>query len=199
MVVTNSETAQRSLAGRRKTLLFDSIDGLALADKSNIYAAAERMAQNSRSVISYDESTAKDTISKLYTSQIEIQKKWSLPVAVIIFFLIGAPLGAIIRKGGLGMPIVISVSFFVLYYVINITGEKMAKEGTWTAVAGVWLPTLVLLPIAVYLTYKATNDSNLLNVEWYIIQLNKVKARLKPVLDKLPKLPQRNNGKKSIK
>jgi lipopolysaccharide export system permease protein len=174
------------------------VEGLSLAEKNRIYASAERTAQNSRSVISYDESTTKQALDHLYGSQIEWHKKWSLPVAVIIIFLIGAPLGAIIRKGGLGMPIVISVAFFVLYYVISIMGERLAKEGTWTAVAGVWLPTLVLFPIAVYLTYKATNDSNLLNVEWYIIQYNKVKARLRPVFDKLPKLPQRN-GEKNIK
>lgn len=94
----------------------------------------------------------------------------------MIFFLIGAPLGAIIRKGGLGMPIVVSVSFFVIYYIITITGEKMAKEGTWGSFAGMWIATFILLPISVYLTYKATNDSNLFNAEWYTQRYKKLKA-----------------------
>jgi lipopolysaccharide export system permease protein len=121
--------------------------------------------------------TAKDALNQLYRLQIEWHKKWSLPVAVIVFFLIGAPLGALIRKGGLGMPIIISVMFFVIYYVIFITGDKLAKEGTWPAFWGGWIPTLVLAPIAIYLTYKATNDSGLLNTEWYIIQYQKIKKR----------------------
>ena len=86
----------------------------------------------------------------------------------MIFFLVGAPLGAIIRKGGLGMPIVISVIFFVIYYIISISGEKLAKEGTWNSFFGMWISSLILAPIAVYLTYKATNDSALLDVDWYI-------------------------------
>ncbi len=191
MVVTNTREARRSLSERRQTLLFDSIAGLKLNEKSAAYSDAMRMARNSRTVITYDEGATKDALNQLYRSQIEWHKKWSLPVAVIIFFLIGAPLGAIIRKGGLGMPIVISVSFFVLYYVISIMGEKLAKEGTWPALWGTWMPTMVLFPIAVYLTYKATNDSGLLNVEWYIIKYNHFKARLQPALDKLPKLPTR--------
>ena len=93
------------------------------------------------------------------------------------FFLIGAPLGAIIRKGGLGMPIVISIGFFVIYYIISISGEKMAKEGTWEAVYGMWLSSFILTPIAVYLTYKATNDSGLLDVDWYIGKFKKIKEK----------------------
>lgn len=179
MIVSSPAEARTKSAGFRGALLVDSIEMLPLTEKSRIYSAAERNAQNSRSVMTYDESMAKDNLNSLYNSQIEWHKKWSLPVAVIIFFLIGAPLGAIIRKGGLGMPIVISVAFFVFYYVLSIIGEKLAKEGSWPAVWGIWMPSLVLFPIAVYLTYKATNDSNLLNVEWYIIQYNKVKKWLK--------------------
>ncbi len=197
MVVTNTREARMSLEERRPTLLFDSIEGLSLAEKSHVFNDALRTARNSRSVITYDESAAKDALNQLYRSQIEWHKKWSLPVAVIIFFLIGAPLGAIIRKGGLGMPIVISVAFFVMYYVISIMGEKLAKEGTWPALWGVWMPTMVLFPIAVYLTYKATNDSGLLNVEWYIIKYNRIKTRLQPVLDRLPRLPKiKKHGKR---
>ncbi len=177
MVVTHSNEARASLNGRLRVMLLDSLQNLSLTEKATIYEAAQRLAANSRGVISFDETMTKDALNTLYRSQIEWHKKWSLPVAVIVFFLIGAPLGAIIRKGGLGMPIVISVAFFVLYYVISIMGEKLAKEGSWPAFWGVWMPTLVLLPIAIYLTWKATNDSGILNTEWYIIQWHKLKAK----------------------
>ncbi|MDR0907867.1 MAG: LptF/LptG family permease [Rikenellaceae bacterium] len=178
MVVSSSPEAALSLTARHADLLLDSLPALSLQQTSRLYSDAERLAKNSRSAVTYDESVAKDVLNQLYRSQIEWQTKWALPIAVIVFFLIGAPLGAIIRKGGLGMPIVISVAFFVLYYVLKIMGEKLAREGTWSALAGVWLPTMVLLPIAIYLTYKATNDSNLLNVEWYIIKYNQLKTKL---------------------
>ena len=110
---------------------------------------------------------AKEALNQLYRSKIEWHRKISLPISIMIFFLIGAPLGAIIRKGGLGTPIVISVIFFVIYYIISISGEKAAREGNWEAFYGMWLSSFILAPIAVYLTYKATNDSVLLDVDWY--------------------------------
>lgn len=108
----------------------------------------------------------------------------SLPFSIIIFFFIGSSLGAIIRKGGLGMPIIVSVSFFIIYYIITIFGEKLSKEGTWGAFAGTWLSTFVLIPFAVFLTYKATNDSNLLNGDWYYHQIQRIKAFIKTFIDK---------------
>ncbi len=177
MVVTHSREARRSLDERRPTLLIDSIAGLTDVQKDRLYSNAQQAASNSKGSIDWDETMTKDVLNQLYRAEIEWHKKWSLPVAVLVFFLIGAPLGAIIRKGGLGMPIIISVAFFVIYYVIFITGEKLAKEGTWPAFWGGWIPTLVLMPVAIYLTYKATNDSGLLNTEWYIIQYQKLKKR----------------------
>ncbi len=177
MVVTSTAIAHRSLAERRPAMLLDSIARLTDTEKERLYANAQVAASNSKGVITWDETMTKDALNQLYRAQIEWHKKWALPVAVIVFFLIGAPLGAIIRKGGLGMPIIISVAFFVLYYVIYITGDKLAKEGTWPAFWGGWIPTFVLMPVAIYLTYKATNDSGLLNTEWYIIQYQKLKKR----------------------
>lgn len=99
--------------------------------------------------------------------KIEWHKKLTLAVACLVFFFIGAPLGAIIRKGGLGMPAVISVLFFVVYYVLSLIGEKMAKEGITVAWLGMWSSTFILLIIGVFLTYKATNDSVIMNKETY--------------------------------
>ena len=135
-------------------------------------------------MFSFDESQAKDALNKLYRSKVEWHRKISLPVSIMIFFLIGAPLGAIIRKGGLGMPIVISVIFFVFYYIISISGEKMAKEGSWEAIYGMWISTIILTPIAIYLTYKATNDSGLLDVDWYVGKWKKLTERLRTIVRK---------------
>ena len=100
-------------------------------------------------MFSFDESQAKNALNQLYRSKVEWHRKVALPVTIIIFFLIGAPLGAIVRRGGLGMPIVISV-IFVIYYIISSSGEKMAKEGTWEAFYGTWLSAFVLAPVAIY-------------------------------------------------
>ncbi len=161
--------------------LLKHFDTLSIKQKRDIVQTAKSTARNSRNSLNRNESTAKDTLNKLYRSQVEWHRKVSLPISVIIFFLIGAPLGAIIRKGGLAMPVVVSVLFFVIYYVISIAGEKMAKEGTWDAAFGMWFSAIILLPIALYLTRIATNDSNLFNTDWYVIQFNKAKAKVQAV------------------
>lgn len=99
--------------------------------------------------------------------EIELLKKYTLSVACIIFLFIGAPLGAIIRKGGLGAPLVISVILFLVYYVIDNTGFKMAREGYWHVWIGIWLSTFVLLPLGIFVTYKAMNDSAVFNADLY--------------------------------
>lgn len=107
---------------------------------------------------------------KQYTKrrhEIELMKKFTLSLACIIFFFIGAPLGAIIRKGGLGVPIVVSVILFIIYYIIDNTGYKLAREGVWLVWQGIWLSSAVLLPLGVFLTTRATKDSAVLNLDLY--------------------------------
>lgn len=99
---------------------------------------------------------------------VEMHKKFSLSFACLIFFFIGAPLGAIIRKGGLGLPVVISVALFIFYYIIDTIGVKMTTNGVWQPWQGMWLSSAILLPLGVFLTYKATNDSVILNADTYI-------------------------------
>lgn len=94
---------------------------------------------------------------------IELQKKFTLSFACVIFFFIGAPLGAIIRKGGLGMPLVISVFLFIFYYIIDNTGYKLARDGRWEVWEGMWLSAAVLLPLGIFFTHKAVNDSAVFN------------------------------------
>ena len=149
-------------------LLLDSVPLLTTRQKQKMYSNARQSAISARNSFSFDESTSKEALNQLYRNKNEWHRKWALPVSIFIFFLVGAPLGAIIRKGGLGTPIVISVIFFVIYYIISMTGEKMAKEGTWSSLLGMWISSIVLFPLAVYLTNKATNDSALLDFDWYL-------------------------------
>ena len=150
--------------------LRDSIKQRSIDDKVRILNDAYRNAMSSSNVVTYDEYSSKEALNQLYRSRIEWHRKLALPVSVMIFFLIGAPLGAIIRRGGLGMSVLISVIFFVIYYVIILTGEKMARDGVMPAYVGMWISTYILFPIAVYLTYKATTDSNLMSGDWYYNQ-----------------------------
>ena len=99
--------------------------------------------------------------------EIELMKKFTLSLACIIFFFIGAPLGAIIRKGGLGVPIVVSVILFIIYYIIDNTGYKLAREGVWEVWQGIWLSSAILMPLGIFLTSRATKDSAVLNLDLY--------------------------------
>ena len=111
--------------------------------------------------------------------QIEWHRKISLSVACLVLFLIGAPLGSIIRKGGLGSPLVFAIIFFMLFYFSSTTGEKFAKEGKMAVSIGMWMSTFFLVPIGLFLTYKAMHDSQLFNKEFYFRIGRKVKEMIK--------------------
>jgi len=113
----------------------------------------------------------------LLRHKIEWHRKFTLSFACLILFFVGAPLGAIIRKGGLGMPVVVSVIFFLMYHVLSITGEKMVKEGVIEPYEGMWVASIFFLPIGVFLTYKATNDSVLFDIDAYIKALTPWRKR----------------------
>ena len=101
------------------------------------------------------------------THQIQAIKKFTLSLTCLIFFFIGAPLGAIIRKGGLGVPVIVSVLVFIIYYILDSTGEKMARDDQWTVWYGMLISTVVLTPLAAFFTYKANNDSVVFNIDLY--------------------------------
>lgn len=108
---------------------------------------------------------------------IEMHKKFTLSIACLVFFFIGAPLGAIIRKGGLGMPLVISVLLFIVYYIIDNTGNKLARDQRLAVWEGMWLSTAVLLPLGIFVTYKAVNDSAVFNKDAYMNFFRKLLGR----------------------
>ena len=111
--------------------------------------------------------TMKDKERNLRKHKIEWHRKISLSLACLVLFLIGAPLGSIIRKGGLGTPLIFAIIFFMVFYFSSTTGEKFAKENTLTAFTGMWMATFILLPVGLFLTYKAMRDSQLFNKDSY--------------------------------
>lgn len=106
--------------------------------------------------------------------RIESLRKFTLSIACLIFFFIGAPLGAIIRKGGLGTPVIVSMLFFVIYWVVDISGKKLATDGVVSPAMGTLISSMVLFPIGVYLTWKSTKDSSLFNAEVYLQFFRKI-------------------------
>lgn len=132
------------------------------------YAQALVKAKRAKQDYEYKSFSMSDDRKTIRRHGIELQKKFTLSFACIIFFFIGAPLGAIIRKGGLGTPLVISVLLFIVYYIIDNTGYKMAREGRLEVWEGMWLSSAVLLPLGVFFTYKAMNDSAVFNKDAYV-------------------------------
>ncbi len=114
----------------------------------------------------------------LRSNRVEWNRKFTLSIACLVLFMIGAPLGSIIRKGGLGSPLVFSVIFFVIFHLLDTFGEKFAKQGVTTAFTGMWLSTFILIPVGIFLTSKAMSDSQLFNKEFYFRFFKKAKIFL---------------------
>jgi len=147
--------------------------------KAAVLDNAETYARSAESYISTMKSDIVERSKWLRRFEAEWHRKFTLSIACLLLFFIGAPLGAIIRKGGLGVPILLSAFFFVAYYVISISGEKFVKEDVIAAHVGMWISTVVLLPLSVFLTYKAANDSVLLNIDTYSNFFRKIFANNK--------------------
>ncbi len=141
-------------------------------------SAAIEKAKAQRDQIDYNALMLNDYQRYIRKHEIELYRKFTLAFACLIFFFIGAPLGAITRKGGLGAPVVISVVMFIIYYIIDNTGYKMAREALWPCWAGMWLSSMVLLPIGIFLTYKAATDSALFNPEVWMKYLHYFKTKV---------------------
>ena len=170
-------------------VLPDSLKNKKLKDISDIIPDTvattifDRTMSNASSAKSFINLSASDfsaTQDLLVHNKIEWNRKFSLSFACIVLFMIGAPLGSIIRKGGLGAPLVFSVVFFVLFHLLNTFGEKFAKQQVTSAFAGMWLSTLILIPIGIFLTSKAMRDSQLFNKEFYFRFLKIIKSAFTP-------------------
>jgi lipopolysaccharide export system permease protein len=160
---------------QKKLKSFD--DFIADSLKPNVYDRSISSINNAKSML---ELTAMDYTAKAELVRrhwIEFNRKFSLSFACIVLFMIGAPLGSIIRRGGLGSPLIFAIVFFVLFNTLNTFGEKFAKEGVSSVFTGMWLSSLVLTPIGIFLTYKAMRDSQLFNREFYFRFFRKFKSK----------------------
>ena len=151
--VINFDSLYQAQSPGRKVTLLNKAKQLAEGVRTDYYFRAANMG---------------DEGYKVRRHLTEWHKKFTLSFACLIFFFIGAPLGAIIRKGGLGVPVIISVLLFIFYYIIDNMGYKMARDGVWAAWEGMWLSSAVLTPLGMFLTYKAVNDSVILNADTYL-------------------------------
>ena len=135
---------------------------------------AINFARSNKGLTTSHANTSDWKLSKLRRYQIEIHRKYTYSLLCLIFFFIGAPLGAIIRKGGLGVPVIVSVMLFLIYYVISMMGEKVVRENVIPPGAGMWVSTFLLIPVSIWLTIKAANDSVIMNVETYFLWAKKL-------------------------
>ena len=149
----NSEAPSSTLHASLEWPLIEHLDP---KERSKVLEIATGTARTAKENVSFNSQDLGAMQLNIKKHKLELHKKFTLSFACIIFFLIGAPLGTIIRKGGLGLPVVISVLFFVIYYIISTVAERMAEFGDLNMFLGVWLSSIIVLPIGLFLTFKAT-------------------------------------------
>lgn len=145
-----------------------------------LYGNATNSTRSVKNIIEYSINEYKDLYRLQVRHKIEWHRKFILSIACLVMFFIGAPLGSIIRKGGFGLPIVVSVLFYVCYHIVSLSGEKAAKTLAWTPLQGMWLGIAVFVPIGFFITWKASNDSKLFNIDLgYLLDkvINKFKSQ----------------------
>ncbi|MCK9447890.1 MAG: LptF/LptG family permease [Bacteroidales bacterium] len=159
-------------------LQYPLLNNFQVADQFNIIENALTVVRSNRNNITDNRKSLVSLAENIRKHEIAWHKKHSLSIACLILFFIGAPLGAIVRKGGLGLPVVMAVILFVIYHILSITGEKMAIVGDLKTFEGVWLSSIVLLPLGLFLTFKSTTDAALLDAESWQKFLKRVIHRL---------------------
>lgn len=168
-------TIQQTAAKSFTDILPDSTK-IRVLEQSNSYAGSLKTALD---ISAADYNNQRKEL-RLYL--IEWHTKFTMSIAVLVLFLIGAPLGSIVRKGGIGTPVVFAVIFFVIFFLLNNFGKKFVREDVLQPVSGIWMATMVLLPIGIFLTYKAMHDSQLFNKESYFRAFKKFRGLFKPKL-----------------
>ena len=174
VILKNQVTITEKKTNIKKVKSFNELipDSLKLI----VYEQATSTAGNVRSLLEVTGGEYYNSVHDVTLHKIEWHKKLSLSIACIVMFFIGAPLGSIIRKGGLGMPLVVALIFFLIFYLLNIFGEKFTKDSILDPVTGIWLPVIVLSPVGFFLTYKAMHDSQLFNKEYYFRIFKTIKS-----------------------
>ncbi|MBO4327782.1 MAG: LptF/LptG family permease [Bacteroidales bacterium] len=157
------KTENSQLSTFNSKLEWPLADHLDPSNRTSVLETAAANARNAKENVSFNKQDLNAQQLNIKRHRKEWHKKFTLSFACLIFFFIGAPLGTIIRKGGLGLPVVISVLFFVIYYIVSTVAERMAEYGDLNMFLGVWLSSLILFPVGLFLTFKATSDSPLLD------------------------------------
>lgn len=181
----NSQLDSAVLSSR--TTFFEVDEDKRWSDMDSEIKALEKARTNAEDMQVTLDSYSRERFHYTFTLRridIEILKKFALSVACLIFFFIGAPLGALIRKGGLGTPAIISVLFFVAYWVIDISGTKLARDGAVSPFNGVFVSTYILFPTGLFLTWKAVNDSSIFNLDAVKSLYRKIKIKVMGVFKK---------------
>lgn len=146
-----------------------------MINEAQLIDGAAKSASRVSMIIDNHEENLDFSNKQLIRFRVEWYRKFTLSIACLILFFIGAPLGAIIRKGGLGLPLVVSIIVFIIYYVISIMGEKFVKDGIMMPAIGMWLSSAVLLPFGLWLTLKSTTDSPLMDADGWKKKLDGLK------------------------
>jgi lipopolysaccharide export system permease protein len=164
----------------KTNLTADLLDQFPLEDKVNLLnIASNYVVNNSFSIDSY-KSELNSKMKSINEHWIAVYEKLVISFSCLLMFFLGAPLGAIIRKGGLGLPLVFAVTIFIIFHFINTFGKKVAQENGITPFLGCWLSTMILLPLAVLLTYRATNDIGLVNMDVILTPIQKFFKKILP-------------------
>jgi len=169
------DTARKKNLDYKGTISADSLfQWESLEDENHAYKQAITQIDQQIANVKYFPMDLNTIAYPLRRTMQESFRKFTLSIACIIFFFIGAPLGAIIRKGGLGTPVIVSMFFFVIYWVVDISGKKLANDGAITPFLGAFISTFVLFPMGAFLTWKSTKDSALFNADSYIAFFKKL-------------------------
>nr|MBA2249763.1 LptF/LptG family permease [Chitinophagaceae bacterium] len=150
--------------------------------KYTVQEQALNSVSSMQNIISVIQSDASDKSKDMRLHLMEWHKKFSLSIACLVLFFIGAPLGAIIRKGGLGLPLVVAVVFFLIFHLLNTFGEKLVKENLINPLGGMWLSVIVLTPIGGFLIYKAARDSQFFSKEFYYRSFRRLVSNITALL-----------------
>jgi len=159
------ETYNDSLFTKNLALQYPVLGEFPLDRELQIVEKALRFARGGKENVVSFKREYKNNKLLLTKHEVVWHQKFKLSIACLLFFFVGAPLGIIIRKGGLWMPLVMSVLIFVIYHIISMIGEKAAKTGEWNVILGVWLSTIIILPLGLFLTWKATTDAPLMDYD----------------------------------
>lgn len=173
-IVSRADSLKACKGAALRSLRTDSLwERLSTERRLNVIEDVQATVSGALTDLQFEKPITEDGYKNARKHMIEWHQKFALALSCLIFFFIGTPLGAIIRKGGLGLPTVISVIIFIIYYIINTSGMKLARDGSVTVEYGMWISTVVLAPLGAFLTYKANNDSVVFNLDAYVSRIRR--------------------------